>query len=216
MPRLLPVVLAASVVTLLCSCTDPRAPANQVETEQSGTRYWVQSERADRRTCPSNECGLVGQLFFREAAEVYERQGDWARVTEPYSASCSGGRSDYVDEGNANCDPDNGIVDGQFAEWTLFENLSETRPADPAETASNAERLVANSDDFSTHRAAFVAAANELIADGTCRPNDFLEMGGWVKSMNEGRNEPVYFTYCGGMTVANRIYLNAATGRTYR
>ena len=27
---------------------------------------------------------------------------------------------------------------------------------------------------------------------------------------------PVYFTYCGGMRVQNRLYLNAATGEVFK
>lgn len=177
-------------------------------------RLWVTTPRLERRTCPSERCGVVGQLFFREAANVVERRGQWARITQPYDAGCEGGRSIYVDTGNAACAEENGITDGRFAEWVLAANLSPNRPADPAESASQAERLVAQSDDFTQHREAFVRAANELIESGRCTPGDFEEQGGWMKSSNH-RNEPIYFTYCGGMTIANRIYLNAATGRIF-
>jgi len=37
-------------------------------------------------------------------------------------------------------------------------------------------------------------------------------MGGWLKSVNQYRKEPVYFTYCGGITSANKVYMNAETG----
>ena len=36
-----------------------------------------------------------------------------------------------------------------------------------------------------------------------------------MKSAIKYRDEPVYFTYCGGMTISNRIYLNAETGRIF-
>lgn len=177
-------------------------------------RLWVTTPRLARRTCPSERCGVVGQLMFREAANVLERRGQWARITQPYDAACEGGRSTYVDTGNAACAAENGITDGRFAEWVLAANLSPNRPADPAESAAQAERLVAQSDDFTQHRAAFVRAANELIESGRCTPADFEEQGGWMKSSNH-RDEPVYFTYCGGMTIANRIYMNAETGRIF-
>lgn len=90
------------------------------------------------------------------------------------------------------------------------------RPADPAASAAADETLVAQSDDFQRHRRAFAAAAAQLIADGRCTRQDFLEMGGWLKSVNEYRDQPVYFTYCGGMTNANKIYLDASTGRIFR
>lgn len=190
------------------------AVSNLSEAPEEGERLWVTTQRLDRRTCPSERCGIVGQLFFREAVNVLERRGEWARITRPYDAACEGGRSPYVDRGNAACAAENGITDGKFAEWVMVASLSPNRPPDPAETASDAERLVAHSDDFAQHRTAFVQAANELVASGRCTAADFEEQGGWMKSTNH-RDEPIYFMYCGGMTVANRIYLNAETGRIF-
>lgn len=88
--------------------------------------------------------------------------------------------------------------------------------ADPAQTALPTASLVAKSQDFSKYRAAFVKAANELIQDGRCTPRDFEKTGGWRKTAINYRDEPVYFTYCGGMTISNRIYLNAETGRIFQ
>lgn len=182
---------------------------------EGDNRQWVTSERLNRRTCPSESCEVVGQFFFREGVTIYETRDGWARVTEPYDASCASGRSEYVDSGNSACEPSNGITDGQFAEWVSAEFLSETRPPDPAAGASGAEALVAGSDDFARYRTAFAQAAQSLIADRRCTERDFRDMGGWVKSSNH-RNQPIYFTYCGGSTVANRLYLNAETGEIFR
>lgn len=178
-------------------------------------RLWVTSEWLNRRTCPSESCGVVGQLFFREGLTVREERDGWARITQTYDASCVGGRSEYVDTGNAACDDTNGIVDGQFAEWVSLEYLSENRPPDPAADASGIEELVAGSDDFARYRTAFAEAAQSLIAQRRCTERDFRDMGGWVKSTSHS-SQPIYFTYCGGATVANRLYLNAATGEVFR
>jgi hypothetical protein len=178
-------------------------------------RFWVKSERLNRRTCPSTDCGVVGQFFFREATMVFERRGGWARVTKPYDAACAGGTSEYVDSGKASCDPANGITNGRFSEWVSAEFLSEDRPPDPAADTSGAEELVAGSDDFSRFRTTFAEAAESLIADRRCTQQDFRDMGGWVKSTNHN-NEPIYFTYCGGATTANRLYLNAETGKVFQ
>lgn len=202
---------------LLAACGDPGAEPASGATAAAATSYeqfWTTTERAARHTCPSERCGVVGQLMFRESAHVYERRDGWARISEPYPASCADGRSDYVDTGDARCVADNGVVDGRFAEWVRLSALSTTRPADPAETASTDERLVAQSDDFAQHRAAFVRAAGALIREGRCTPADFEEQGGWLKSSNH-RDQPIYFTYCGGMTTTNRIYLDASTGRIF-
>lgn len=96
-----------------------------------------------------------------------------------------------------------------------LEYLSENRPPDPAADASGIEELVAGSDDFEQYTTAFAEAAQSLIAQRRCTERDFRDMGGWVKSTSHS-SQPIYFTYCGGATVANRLYLNAATGEVFR
>lgn len=211
-------ILIATLVLAGCgpSGADP-APGAVDASDPAATNYeqfWTATQRSARHTCPSESCGVVGQLMFRESAHVYERRDGWARISEPYPAGCANGRSDYVDTGNADCAEDNGIVGGRFAEWVRLSTLAETRPIDPAQTAEADERLVAQSDDFTQHRAAFVRAANTLIREGRCRPADFEEQGGWVKSSNH-RDQPIYFTYCGGMSAPNRLYLDASNGRIF-
>lgn len=209
------------LVGVFASKPDPTEPAvsdanpRPWAAPEEDARYWVTSERLNRRTCPSETCGIVGQFFFREGTLILERRDGWARVTEPYDASCVGGRSEYVDSGNATCDGPNGIADGQFSEWVSAQLLAEDRPPDPAAGASGLEELVAGSDDFARYRTAFATAAETLIQQRRCSERDFRDMGGWVKSSNH-RNQPIYFTYCGGSTVANRLYLNADTGEVFR
>jgi len=206
--------LLAAVLLAACS----GAPEESMQDEQSSSnadKMWVTSQYLDRHTCPSKNCGVVGRLMFRESANVLETQGEWVRITDNYDASCVGAVSEFVDSGNAQCVPQNGVTDGQFAEWVLASSLSKDRPADPAETAAQSERIVAQSDDFAQHRKAFVKAANQLISAGRCTPAEIEEMGGWVKSSTE-RNRPIYFTYCGGMTIANRLYLDVETGEIYQ
>ena len=52
------------------------------------------------------------------------------------------------------------------------------------------------SDDFAKYKDVFAKAASDLIGRGQCK----------AKGM--------YFTYCGGMSSQNEVYLNATTGRT--
>lgn len=221
--------LTASMV-LFGITTQPSGPSSSVSTEVASSAelapttkpaapkdddtYWVTSDRLNRRTCPSLDCGVVGQFFFREGTKVLERHDGWARVTRPYDASCVNGRSQYVDAGNAACDPSNGIEGGRFAEWVSAEFLTADRPPDPANNASVAEEIVAGSDDFARYRRQFASSAHTLISQGRCTKADFRNMGGWVKSTNH-RSQPIYFTYCGGMTIANRLYLNAETGEIF-
>ncbi|MEX0308394.1 MAG: hypothetical protein AB3N12_13500 [Ruegeria sp.] len=84
-----------------------------------------------------------------------------------------------------------------------------------ATRASDADAWIAKSDDLERHREAFLIAATELIENGTCTPNEFVEHGGWVRS-GSTESRPVYFMYCGGPTVDNRLYLDASTGEVFR
>ena len=72
------------------------------------------------------------------------------------------------------------------------------------------------SDDTDLYLAEFVAGSERLIARKTCSVADFQNSGGWVKATGENSSRPVYFTYCGGLTIKNRWYLNVKTGRTYQ
>ena len=214
--------LALGLCALAVGCSDP-SPQGQAEgVEQESTdgaardtgKLWVSSERLSRHTCPSTKCGVVGQFFFREGVDPLEEQDGWVRVSRVYDASCKDGRSEYVDEGNAACDPGNGITGGKFAEWVEKSGLVAERPSDPADTATADESLIAGSDDFARYRKSFTEIAARLIAEGRCTAEDFKEMGGFVKSVTDYRNEPVYFTYCGGLTASNKVYVNAKTGET--
>ncbi|WP_417419106.1 hypothetical protein [Hoeflea sp.] len=176
------------------------------------TQMWTSVDLANRRTCPSTECGSVGTLFYRESAKVFETRNGWSRVSQYYDAACSGGRSAYVDAGRADCTPANGVEGWQFAEWVRSDLLTAKRPADPSVGASGTAKLIGQSDDFRLHRDAFVKATDELIASGTCRASDFEEWGGWMKSSNKGAG--IYFSYCGGGS--DRIYLDIGSGRVFR
>ena len=188
---------------------------HQNDTSESSNKHWVTSDRLNRRTCPSTDCGIAGQFFFREGTDVFEDKDGWARVSRYYDASCANGRSEYVHSEDSRCDPENGIVDGKFAEWVFADFLSEDRPPDPAADATGLEVLVAGSDDFQKYRGAFAQAAQSLISSGQCREADFREWGGWMKSVND-RSQPIYFIYCGGSQVSNRLYLNTETGEVFR
>ncbi len=173
-------------------------------------QMYVVVDRLTRRTCPSLKCGTVGSLMYREAVEVLEERQGWGRITRTYDASCINGSSEYIDSGDARCDTENGVVDGEFAEWVTLNYLESDRPMDPAESAAADERLVAQSDDFRIYHTEFAEAARELIEQERCTESDFVEVGGWASSPSKG--DGIYFMYCGGFSINNRLYLDVRTG----
>lgn len=84
-----------------------------------------------RRTCPSLDCGVIGSSYPGESVVVYETVEGWSRVSLYYSAACNDGRSSFVDAGTSECTPQNGIRDGEFAEWMRsdFLGAEEDEPA---------------------------------------------------------------------------------------
>lgn len=239
----LPNAAAILCAISLASCGSPTGEAaEQVQVppvEAAEVWMWVTSDNLDLRTCPSESCGVVGHLPLQGAVNVVEEKDGWARVTPYHDAWCFDGRSELVVSGNDECLDTNGIRGGRVAEWVRKDSLSDHRPADPAADEQGGEllvessrsqatqtrqrgrahadlKLVEGSDDYRIYKDAFVTTARKLIANRTCTRADFEEMGGWVKSTTTFRSEPVYFTYCGGMTISNRIYLNAKTGEIFR
>lgn len=81
------------------------------------SRMSVTDENNYRRTCPSLDCGAIGRFFAGESIVVYETVDGWARVSEYYTAGCFDGRSLFVESGPDACTAENGITDGELAEW---------------------------------------------------------------------------------------------------
>lgn len=103
-----------------------------------------------------------------------------------------------------------------FVVIVLFIALPRAEKVEPslklAPAPEELQSAIKSSDDFEVHHSAFTTASEQLIMEGRCSLGELVEYGGWVKSVTNYREQPVYFTYCGGSTVANRIYLNVETG----
>lgn len=95
------------------------------------SRMWVAVEGLQRHTCPSATCGVVGRFFFRESLFVRESLKGWTRVSPYKSAGCYEGRSTYVQAGPDSCSVENGIVQGEFAEWVRSDLLAAKPPETP-------------------------------------------------------------------------------------
>lgn len=67
-------ILIASLVLAGCgpSGADPASGAVDAS-DPAATNYeqfWTATQRSARHTCPSESCGVVGQLMFRETARL--------------------------------------------------------------------------------------------------------------------------------------------------
>ena len=85
----------------------------------------------------------------------------------------------------------------------------------PVPSADEITAAISASDDFAQWKPAFMKASIAVIRDGTCSLADLHENGGWVKSQKH-KSQPIYFTYCGGSHISNRIYVDVSTGRVFK
>lgn len=113
------------------------------------TRMWVGVDDLGRHSCPSIECGIVGRLFFRESVLVYQTNDGWARISGYSTAGCHEGKAAFVQSGRKDCSKENGISNGEFAEWVESRKLTAVKPdrssdlsAKPAATAPTAQEAL--------------------------------------------------------------------------
>lgn len=91
----------------------------------------------------------------------------------------------------------------------------QTRDNVRAVGVGDVEAAIRASDNFGNYKQVFTSASIKLIEDRTCTLAELREYGGWVKSQNH-KSQPIYFTYCGGTSIRNRIYIDASTGNVFR
>ncbi len=166
--------------------------------EKSLGQYYVSSETLDVRLAPNDGARVTNTLYEKQKVDVLEIKDGWGRISRYYDGTIEG-------------------EEGVVARWVLMSRLT-GRPISIQQSSnqepSRLELAIRSSDNFTTYRNAFINASRKLLDEGKCDLGDFQEMGGWVRSSNY-KPKPVFFTYCGGMSKENRIYLNAKTGQLF-
>jgi len=175
---------------------------------------YVSANTLNKRTCPSINCGIVGQVRKGDKLNELEVKDGFTRVTNYYKA-CTNGIHDYVESGDNKCTTENGMTDGMFAEWISTKHLSKDKPSEDKDKLSSKYDLVKDADDFDKYKDIFLNTSNKLIKQGKCTEKD-LRNWSWWKSTTTYKNQPIYFTYCGGAHTDYRIYLNAKTGKVFK
>ena len=158
------------------------------------TDFYVSERKIAVFDAPDVDALIKDYLYKGDHIEILEKSNGWGRI------------SDYIvlREGGP-----------EMAEWVEMSKLSEDEVIISAdEHVEILDSYLVKSDDLKTYRKPFRVAIDSLIENGTCEPGDFEELGGWVKSVKySSRN--VYFIYCGGLKLENKIYLDADTGEIF-
>ncbi|MGF1881067.1 SH3 domain-containing protein [Vibrio splendidus] len=170
------------------------APIMDLQPEPEQTEFYVLDRKLEVVEQPEIDGLITDYLYKGEKVEVLEKQGEWARI------------SDYIvlKEGGP-----------QTAEWVSMSGLSNDEVIiSEKESIEILDSYLVKSDDLKIHKETFRNTVAELISDGECDSSDFEELGGWVKSVKYSDRD-VYFIYCGGLSLENKIYLDVNTNEIF-
>lgn len=190
------------------------APSETVLDAGHGQVMWVTAERVNIRSCPMENCGRTGWVQEGDRIVILEARDGWGRIDEPVPAMCEDGTTWLIDDGDKRCLPENGVVDGMMARWVSLKFLSTDKPDETADPTACDAGFLSSSNNYARYADSFCLTARQLIDDGVCTEQDFADFGGWSSSTQYGQG--TFFTYCGGMMLENKIYLDAKTGRVFR
>lgn len=157
--------------------------------------YYVKERRVAIVNDPSEAGVIEGYRYKSDEVEILEKKDGWARI------------SDYIvyEDGGE-----------EVAEWIFMDGLSKDEVIiSDEENLEILDSYIEESDDLLSYKDQFRKATKELISKGDCSPEDFDELGGWVKSI-KFENKEIYFIYCDGMKLENKIYLDVIKNETFR
>ncbi|KZX57567.1 hypothetical protein A3712_04955 [Vibrio sp. HI00D65] len=169
-------------------------PVMELRPEPKQTEFYVLDIKLEVVEQPEIDGLITGYLYKGEKVEVLEKQGDWARI------------SDYIvlKEGGP-----------QIAEWVAMSGLSNDEVViSNNENKDILDSYLVKSDDLKLYQEKFRNSVAKLISEGECEPSDFEELGGWVRSVRYSERD-VYFIYCGGLSLENKIYLDVNTNEIF-
>ncbi|CAH6935283.1 SH3 domain-containing protein [Vibrio chagasii] len=170
-------------------------PIMELKPEPEQTEFYVSDRKLKVVEQPEVDGLITDYLYKGEKVEVLEKQGDWGRI------------SDYIvlKEGGS-----------QTAEWVSMSGLSNDEVIiSEKENKEILDSYLVKSDDLKLYQETFRNSVAKLISEGECEPDDFEELGGWVKSVRY-KDRNVYFIYCGGLSLENKIYLDVNTNEIFK
>jgi hypothetical protein len=156
------------------------------------TEYFVISPGVEVFAKPTFESQVVGKTELREVVKVYEERNRWSRVQS------------WVNETTGK------------SQWIYNEHLSLENPGDTVqERYRDIKQLIVRTDDFEQHEARFIELTDQVLQSQQCSQSDLEQLQGWIRSFNYP-DEPIYYSYCGGLDVEDKLYINLDNGDIFR
>ncbi len=158
------------------------------------TDYYVSPPKLGVRETPNHDAFIESVVYRGDKLHILEKRDGWGRIS-PYYVYEEGGP--------------------EVAEWVPMNALLEVAPTiTKEERIETVSAYIEKSDDFKQYFERYIETTDRLLKEKTCSPEDFEELGGWVRSLRY-KDRDVYFVYCGGLKQANKIYLDVQTGEIF-
>ncbi len=205
------------ILTLLISIL---ATSTGVAAAKAAGDYVVAVGTLNVRLAPNTSGKLRGKLHRGQVIEALEVRDGWARISRYYNGANEGVAGTVAHWVYATHLADLPVAKKQAARPVEKELVVEVQPAMPPpgeEIIVSAPILdaIKSSDDLPRYEATFAWVSAKLVDTGTCKISDFRDIGGWWRSADH-KPRPIYYTYCGGGSNSDRIYMDTTTGKTFR
>lgn len=169
-------------------------PQSIADLKPENMEFYVDIEKLGIREAASLDAFVQRYLYKGEKVRLLEKKNGWGRVSAYF----------VYEQGGP-----------EIAEWIPLDGLVEQAPVITVEERKKTiQGYIAASDDLLQFEDMFLTTTDKLLNDGSCSPVDFEELGGWVKSTKYADRD-VYFIYCGGLKLADKIYLDVRTGEVF-
>ncbi len=173
---------------------DGDRPDEPEMSSRENTQYFVNARRLGVRKQPDESIYPDRYLYKSDPIKVLEVQDGWGRISN-YFVYKKGGP--------------------EFAEWVKMDGLVDWVPVVTKEEREEMlTSYIGKSDDFFMYKQQFFQITDRLIKEKICMPEDFEEVQGWMRSIKyKGRH--VYFVYCGGLRVSDKVYFDVDSGEMF-
>jgi len=167
----------------------PPAPSTRIN-----TYYFVNQRRLPVRSLPDESVYPDRDIYKSEPVNVLEIKDGWGRISGYYT----------LDKGEK-----------EYAEWVKMDGLVDWVPIITKEEREEMlSSYIGKSDNFHLYKDSFFTITERLIKEKICTPQDFEEVEGWMRSINYNERN-VYFVYCGGLRVSDKIYFDVDSGEMF-
>ncbi len=166
--------------------------------------YYVNADVLKIRLGPSSSYEHSYSMYHKQKTNVYEFKNSWARVSKSksnskwaYAKFLSPVKVDKKTETSKKSTPKKTKKTTKKKVTKAKKNKVDTRLL----------KYIAKSDNYEKHSKVFINVSQRLIANRVCKISDFRKTSGWM----ELSKDEMYFTYCGGFTKKDKIYINLVT-----